>query len=58
MSCESLTWRAEPCCFIFNDISATSGDRISALDEELNNFMTFLESEFNKHKEYAIKSFS
>jgi hypothetical protein len=53
-----LTWRAEPCCFFFNVISGTSGGRISALDDSLNDFLTFLEKEFNKEKECAKTSFN
>ena len=34
------------------------GDRISALDDSLNDFLTFLEKEFNKEKECAKTSFN
>jgi hypothetical protein len=47
------TLRAEPCRIIFTKYDSTSGDRISALDDQLNNFLTFLEQEFNKDKECA-----
>ena len=53
-----IYFQREPCKFISNVISGTSGDRISALDEQLNDFLTFLGKEFNKEKEYAIKWFS
>ena len=52
------TLRAEPCRIIFTEYDSTLGDRISALDEELNNFMIFLETEFNKEEESIIKPFS
>ena len=39
-------------------ISGTSGGRISALDDSLNNFSTFLEKEFNKEKECAKTLFN
>ena len=48
----------EPCNFIFNVISGTSGGRISALDDSLNNFSTFLEKEFNKEEECAKTLFN
>ena len=48
----------EPCCFIFNVISGTSGGRISALDDQLNIFLTFLEKEFNKEEECAKTLFN
>ena len=44
--------------FFFNVISGTSGGRISALDDSLNDFLTFLEKEFNKEKERAKTSFN
>ena len=44
--------------FFFNVISGTSGGRISALDDSFNDFLTFLEKEFNKEKECAKTSFN
>ena len=51
------TLRAKPCRIIFTEYNSTSGDRISALDEELNNFMTFLETEIHKEEDYPIELF-
>ena len=42
--------RVEPSRIVFTKYDSTSGDLISALDDQLNNCLTFLEQEFNKKK--------
>ena len=48
MSCEGLTWRAEPCCIIFNVILGTYESRILTLDGRLNDSLTFSKKSIKK----------